>query len=46
MRDFGKKIRPTLGLIISETKCNRDKPFFQSNEGVNTKGPNSIAKCH
>ncbi len=30
-----QNIIPTLGQIISETKCDRDKPFFLQKEGLN-----------
>ncbi len=30
-----RKIRPTLGQIISETKCDRDKPILSTKKRVN-----------
>ncbi len=33
-----KKNRPTLGPSISETKCDRDKPFFSAESGGQSNG--------
>ncbi len=51
MTDVLVKYRPTLGQIISVTKCDRDKQiFFAEREGQydragHKKGPNGIGKC-
>ncbi len=50
MTDFGEKIRPNVGSIISKTKCDRHKAIFMHKAGINKiylgrkGGPKEIGK--